>query len=513
MFNKARSILIWLIALIVFAGSFSGCTKQTGTISSKPQELVIGIGRDFYDGPDSSDFVHGSTNVWESLTYLNEKLEPKPQLAEKFLPDNTNKVWTFTIRSGIKFHDGSLLNAETVVKNVKRFKEHPKLDDYGTFLNLEKIEAVNDNEVRFIFKKPEPAFPAKVAYFGCPIFSTQSFDSEGKIVHPYGTGPFKFEDYKKGEKITVTRNDNYWGGKVKLSKVTFKIIPDPTTRLSALQTGEIQAIADVGGVLPEQANIIKNNSNLVLLSRPVTTTHYLLFNNKKAPFNDVNLRQAVSFSIDRSQLVDKVMEGYGEPAETIFTPLAKTWVVRGLWRYDKNKASEIMNNTKSGIPHKAVFVINSSLANRWPYKAISEIMQSELKTLGFEVELKMLEMGAWKEALKKGEYDLTLTPYTLMTGDPDFFFGRWIYSKGQMNIQRGIGYNNPEADRIIDAAAIVPELSKRKELYDELQRLVAKDVPLSPIYNDVCLYATRKEIQNLKLDPFFKPSLEKAWIK
>ncbi|MBC7324804.1 MAG: ABC transporter substrate-binding protein, partial [Moorella sp. (in: Bacteria)] len=309
-----------------------------------------------------------------------------------------------------------------------------------------------------------------------------------------------------------TRNDDYWGGKPKLAKVTFKVIPDPSTRLAALQTGEIQAIADVGGILPEQAQVIKGDPNLVLFSRPVTTTHYLLFNNKKPPFNDVRLRQAVSLILDRGQLVKEVLAGHGQPAETIFTSLATAWTVPGLWTTDKARAKEIATQVKPAAT-KVIFVINSALANRWPYKPIAEIVQSELKTLGFEVELKMLETGAWQETLKKGEYHLTLTPYTLMTGDPDFFFGRWIPSKGQMNVQRGLGYSNEEADRLVEMAAAEPVPAKRKELYTELQRLVARDMPLCPLYHDVCLYAARQEVQDLTLDPFFKPSLEKAWIK
>jgi peptide/nickel transport system substrate-binding protein len=335
------------------------------------------------------------------------------------------------------------------------------------------FEAVGEREVKFTFTQPEPAFPAKVAYHGCPIFSPQSFDAEGKIVHPYGTGPFKFAEYKKGEALVMVRNDYYWGGKPKLEKVTFKVIPDPSTRLAALQTGEIQAVADVGGILPEQAQVIKGDSNLVLLSRPVTTTHYLLFNNKKPPFNDVHLRQAVSLAIDRAQMVKEVLNGYGEPADTIFTSLARSWVVKGLWTTDKNKARELAAQVKAGTPRKVVFIVNSALANRWPYKTMAEIMQSELKALGFEVELKILEMGAWKEVVKKGEYDLTLTPYTLMTGDPDFFFGRWIHSNGQMNVQRGVGYNNPEADRLVELAAAEREPAKYARTYVQVGHFCA----------------------------------------
>ncbi|MGO0122414.1 ABC transporter substrate-binding protein [Desulfothermobacter acidiphilus] len=507
---RVRKILVSLtILLLVLLG---GCGRPKPAPSGE-QSLVIGAGRDFYAGEQSPGFAHGSTGIWESLTVLNEDLEPVPHLAEKLVPDDTGKVWTVHLRPGIKFHDGTPLDARAVVESVRRISRHPKLDEYGTFAQLERVEAVGEREVRFVFRRPEPAFPAKVAYHGCPIFSPQSFDAEGKILHPYGTGPFKFAEYKKGEALTVVRNDDYWRGRPRLEKVTFKVIPDPSTRLAALQTGAIQAIADVGGVLPEQAPIIQGDPRLVLLSRPVTTTHYLLFNNQKPPFNDVRLRQAVSLTVDRQQLVKEVLGGYGEPADTLFTPLARRWVVKGLWTTDKQKARELAEQAKGKEPRKVLLVVNSSLANRWPYRSLAEVLQAELKELGFEVELKLLEMGAWKEALKRGEYDLTLTPYTLMTGDPDFFFGRWIYSRGSMNRERGLGYRNPEADRLVEQAAAELDPARRKELYDRLQRLVAEEVPLCPLYHDLCLYATRKEVQGLTLDPFFKPSLERTWIE
>lgn len=326
-------------------------------------------------------------------------------------------------------------------------------------------------------------------------------------------GPFKFAEYREGDALVVTRNDDYWRGKPKLEKVTFKIIPDPSTRLAALKTGEIQAVADVGGILPEQASAIEGDANLTLFSQQVTTTHYLLFNNKKPPFDDQRLRQAVSLLLDRSKIVEEVLNGYGEPAEAIFTPLAKNWVVEGLWKTDRARARELIAEVKKdkAIP-KVVFVVNSALANRWPYKPIAEILQSELKDLGIEVELKMLEMGAWKEALKQGDYHLTLTPYTLMTGDPDFFFGHWIHSKGQMNLARGVGYSSSKADELTEMAAVERDPAKRQHYYHELQQLVAREVPLCPVYHDISLYATRKNVRDLQLDPFFKPSLDKAWI-
>ena len=153
----------------------------------------------------------------------------------------------------------------------------------------------------------------------------------------------------------------------------------PATRLAALQNGEIQSVTDVGGILPEQAPAIQKAENLSLLSIPVTTTHYLFFNNKKHPFNERQLRQAVSLSLDRPQLVKEVLNGYGEPADTIFSSLSKTWAVKGLWTTDENKAKELATQVTSGASQKLVFIVNSSFDNRWTYKSIAEILQSNLK--------------------------------------------------------------------------------------------------------------------------------------
>ena len=207
-----------------------------------------------------------------------------------------------------------------------------------------------------------------------------------------------------------------------------------------------------------------------------------------------------------------VLSGYGDPTSSIFTPLAKEWVATGLWKTDKEKAKELAGQVKLQKPEKVSLVVSSALANRWPYKPIAEIIQSELKEYGLDVEIEMMEAGAWSEALKSGNYHMSLSPYTLMTGDPDFYFGRWIYSEGQMNTTRGLGYKSSEADKLVLDAARETDNAKRKALYQDLQKLVAEDVPVAPIFNDISLYAVRKEVKGLQLDPFFKPSLEKVWL-
>ena len=511
--SKGVKLLFFLAILFTTVIFLAGCGGDTNQSETGRQELIIGVGRDFFYGPESSSYVHGSTGVWESLTYLDENLAPYPLLAKKLVPEDAAKIWTVHLRENVRFHDGTPLNAEAVIQSVMRFKNNLQFDEYGTFQNLNKVEALGDDRVRFTFSVPEPAFPAKVAYHGCPIFSLSSFDSEGKIVSPIGTGPFKFAGYKSGEELEIIHNNDYWGDKPRLERVLFKVIPDPFTRLAALKTGEVQAVVDVGGILPEQASAIKEDGNLKLLSRMVTTSHYLLFNNQKPPFDDPGVRRSVSLLIDRGELVNQLLHVYGKPAEEVFTSMAEAWTVDGLWKSDHEKAETLAAQVKNAGSHKVILAVNSALANRWPYKPIAEVMQSKLKTFGFEVDLQVMETGAWKEALKNGNYNLSLTPYTLMTGDPDFFFGRWIHSEGQMNRQRGLGYSNPEADKLVEIAGSEADETKRQAYYSILQELVARDAPLSPLFHDVCLYAVRKEVKGLTMDPFFKPSLDKAWVE
>lgn len=495
------------------AGKPPAGEKASGELPAPVQELVIGIGRNFYEGPDSATYLHGSTAIWESLTYLDEQMVPQPQLAESLVPEDGGKTWNITLRQGIEFHDGTPLNAAAVLANLERIQANPKYDPYGTFLNLEGFAADGEYGVTISFTRPEPAFDMKAAYHGFAIFSPHSFDDEGLFVAPYATGPFKFADYIKDEALILERNDAYRGEKARLDKVIFKPIPDPSTRLAALQAGEIHVIADVGGVLPEQAGIVEADPSLKLNSLMVTTSHYLLMNNTKPPFDNKLWREVVSLNLDRRLIVDQIVEGYGEPATSIFTPLAETWVVKeNLWPTDREKAAGLAAAYSGAPPPRLTFAVSSALANRWPYKSIAEVLQAELNTLGLEVEIQMMEAGAWVETLRNGDYHLTLTPYTFMTGDPDFYFGRWTHSAGQMNISRGVGYNNPEADRLVEAAAVAGELAERQRLYRELQYLVAEDIPVAPVYQDVSLYATRSDVQDFSLDIFFRPSLETAWL-
>lgn len=497
------------------------CGTKTSTkldiddnIEEAQQKLVIGVGRDFYEGPASPTYLHGSTNVWESLTYLNDQLEPVAELAESWDVLNDGRTWRFNLRHGVYFHDGTPFNAEVAAYNLNRILNHPKKAGielaYG---NITDIKVVDEYTLEITHTVAMPEFPRMLSYYSSPMFSLASFDDNDDIIKPIGTGPFMFQEYIKDEAITLVKNDKYWGDTPILDQVIFKFIADPNTRLAALQSGEVDALSDVGAVMPEHGSIIEEDDNLILKTKLVGTTHYLFFN-KNNLFKDNDLSLAVSHALDRQLLVDTVLEGYGIPGISVITPAAENWLNKeeGIL-YDMNNAKELAKQSLHGEEAKVKLLLHSGISSRWPYKAIAEIMQDQLKELNLEVNIEMVDAGEWAKRLKDGNYDITIGPFTLMTGDPNFFFSTHMFSEGELNKNRSYGYNNPEVDDLITKAAVERDDSKRREMYFKLQDIAQKEGPVVPIYHDVTLYAFNKKVNNFELDVSFKPSLGAVEIK
>ncbi|MCC5909178.1 MAG: ABC transporter substrate-binding protein [Clostridiaceae bacterium] len=487
---------------------------KNAVVEELEQKLVIGVGRDFYLGSANPTCLHGSTNVWESLTYLNDQLEPMPELSESWSVSDDGKTWTFQLRQGVTFHDGTPLNAEVAIYNLERLLNHPRKGNtklaYG---DITAMEAKDEYTVAITHAVPMPEFPRMLAYHESPMFSLASFDDNDDIINPIGTGPFVFKEYITDESIILVKNENYWGETPMLEEVVFTFIADPSTRLAALQSGEVDALSDVGAVMPEQASVIEGADNLTLKTKLVGTTHYLFFNQNNL-FKDNNLLLAVSHALDRQLLVDTVLEGYGIPAKSVITPVAEKWLNKEVApKYDIDKAKDLVEKSIGDGEVEVKILLNSGISSRWPYKAIAEIMQHQLKELNLIIDIEMVEAGEWNRRLEAGEYDITIGPFTLMTGEPNVFFSTHMFSEGNSNKSRSYGYNNPKVDDMITKAARERDQDKRHSMYLELQEVAAKEGPVVPIYHDVTLYAVNNKVHNFELDANFKPHLGRVEIK
>jgi len=480
--------------------------ERTGEVEPEyAEEIVIGVGRELYYGHTQWHMIHGSLQVWEPLIYSDENLNPQPYLAESWDANQDMTEWTFTLKEDISFQDGTPLTAEVAAENLRGIHEN-----YTPLPNLDRIDVNGTLTFTIYLTESTPALPDLLIFFESAMLSPSTRDQEEVDVPvPYGTGPFEFADYVEGERIVLERNPDYWGDPPKVERVVYRYIPDATTRLQALQSGEIDAIADVGSILPSQGEIVEADPDLKLLTVDVLTTHYLFFNNDQPPFDNQALRKAVSMAIDRKLIVDETVYGYGVPGTSLITQLAEKWVnPEASPAYKPEEAKALAESVLGEERVQVDYIVHSGLANRWPYGVIAQIIQFELEKLGIDVEIKTVEGGTWNEMLANDEYHISMRPYTMSSGDPDDFMTYWARPAGIFNQKYSISFENDQVQNLITQAVSEVDQSARKEIYDQIQALLVEEAPFTPIYHEVTLYATRDTVFDLTLDPLFRPSLD-----
>ncbi len=474
------------------------------------QILTIGVGRDFYYGSENRTYLHGSTNVWESLVYLDKNLEPEPWLAENITASEDGKTWTFELREGVSFHDGHSFNAEAAKFNIVRLSEHPETAD--SYQHMEEVRAVDTYTLEIELDRPLPAFPVMISYFSSAMFSPEVIEPEGTdLKAPVGSGPFKFDDYGE-DRIYLEVYRDYWKGEPGVDRVTFHYIPDEGTRVSALQAGEVDALADVGIILPEQVPELEGLEEIELKTQKVLTSIYMFFQTESAPMDNPEVRKAISKLLDREELVDSLLDGYGEPARAVISPLAGYWLDDQVSRYDYDpqEGQRLLEENLDG-DEEIKILVNSSWAARWPMSSMAQYLHTELDKLGIQSEIETIEMGAYNEVVGQGDFHLSFCPWTGQ--DPDDFFSSWILTGAGFNRSRGVEFSNEDADRLIEKAVQEMDRETRRDIYLELQDLVEENAPLVPVYHDLTVYGVRDHVSNLDLDFNFRADLYKVHLE
>ena len=460
--------------------------------------LTIGVGRDLFDGPDSRAYVHGSTNTWEALTYLGPDLKAQPWLAESWQSRDQGRTWIFRLRPGVRFHNGAPLTAREAAANIRRMLQSPKYDPTGIYRDVVSVKAKGGHELVFRLARPTPAFANLVGYYASPIIHPSCFERDGRLKCLIGTGPFMVRKIRRGQSIELEAFPGYWGEAPKYRHVKFLYIPDAQTRLMALLAGEVDAVADVGAVLPEQAGELKRAPGITLLRRPVATTHYLFFNCRRAPFNNREARLWLASILDRNELVHSLAKDAGQVAKDPYSDLAADWAF-GLLAITPGRKPP-------ACKRELVILLHGGTIQRWPYLEIAQVLQERLAGQDLAARIRVKEPGAYYEALQRGSFDLAIQPNTLMTGDPDFFYSYYLESGGP----RDFGCGCRDMDRLIQKARHEMNPEKRRELYRELAEMFNRDLPLLPLYHDISLYAHGPGVARFTMDQYFRPRLNLA---
>ncbi len=483
-------VMIWLFLLPDFS--------VAGEVPDRKETLIIGVGRDFLDGPASRTYLHGSTHTWEALTYLDENLNASPWLAKSWESGDGNRTWIFHLRENVRFHDNTPLTADLARQSILRIASSPRYDPSGVFKDLDHLEVRGNLDLIFYLKAPCPAFANRISYYQSPVLHPKDFEPDGRLKTVTGTGPFYLKQAIPGDRIVLEVFNGYWGGTPHFRRVIFRELADAQTRAMALMAREVDAVADVGAILPQQVDTLKRVPGLILKHVEVATTHYLVFNCAKPPFKDNSTRRWLASIIDRDTIVDTLVAGCGRVAHDPFTPLAGDWCFGDL----DGKWEPVHKPPTAPVD----ILLHAGTVERWPYLDIAQFIQMQLAEYGFKAVIHIREPGAYYKEMKAGKFSMALQPNTLMTGEPDFFYSYYLASDGP----RSYGCASAGTDSLIARGRDSETIAEQRESYRLLSKMFARQLPLLPLYHDISFFAYTNRLSFFGMDHNFRPLLVQA---
>ena len=346
-------------------------------------------------------------NVFEGLTRFAADGSILPALAESWTVSDDGLVYTFSLHSGVKFHDGSAMNSEDVKFSLDRARADGSTNaQKALFSGIDTVEALDSTTVRVTLSEPNGAFIFNMAWGDAVIVAEETI-ADAKT-NPVGTGPFVFTNWVQGDSITITKNTDYWGTPARLNSATFKFISDPTAAFAALMAEDVDAFPIYPA--PENLPQFKADSRFQVLIGSTEGETILSTNNKMPPFDNVKVREAMSHAIDRQAIIDGAMFGLGTPIGTHFAPHNPDYVdLTGQSNYDPALAISMLAD--AGYPDG--FKTTLKLPPPSYARRGGEIIAAQLREVGIDVEISNLEWAQWLEQVFRGyDFGLTIVSHT-----------------------------------------------------------------------------------------------------
>ena len=467
--------------------------------------------------------IEAGIQIFENLVMFGRDcMDVEPQLAESWTVSGDGLTWIFKLRKGVKFHDGTPFDAQAVYDSFARIidKDHP-FYGYGKWkypsLSLDQvteIKIIDEFTVALITKKPYAPLLNNLALWLCPIVSPTAMakykDQIG--LNPVGTGPFKFVNWVKDDQIILERNDEYWGEKARVEEVVLKVIPDPSARLAALQSGAIDMTDDLDS---DSINLVKNAPNLAVIEKPSVNVGYLALNTEKPALKDVRVRKAISHAIDKETLIKTVFHGLAVPAKNPLPP--------SIWGYNDAIEPYEYNPTRAkALLEEAGFDKNIEL-ELWampvsraympePLKA-AELIQACLAAVSLEVKIVKHDWGTYLSRTANGEHDMCMLGWLGGNADPDNF----LYGLLSADMAETPGAANVALWKSDEFTELCLEAQKtfdkgvRTKLYLRAQEIFHQEVPWVPLAHSTIVRCYNKRLHDVPLRPNGLNSFEMVW--
>lgn len=506
---KALGSLVFAAALAVAAP----VAAQT-----PPNVLIVGQIAE----PQSLDPQHVSAvndfrilmNVYDGLVrYKDGTLEVEPALATDWTISDDGLEYTFNLREGVSFHDGSPFNAEAVKFNFERMinENHPY--HTGTFplsfyfSAVAGVEAVDESTVTFTLNEPYAPFLSNLAYPAGLIVSKAAVETHGEDFdrNPSGSGAFKFAEWQSNTRVVIERNADYWDGAPPLEAVVYRPITDANTRVAAMLAGEIDVMVEVP---PDNVATFSDSADFALYEEAGPHLWFLILNAKEGVFANKAARQAVNYAVDKQSLVDNVLQGTATVASGP-TPPAFNWAYNedlDPYPYDPDKARALLAEAGVAEGTSLTFYVTQGGSGMLDPISMGTAIQADLQAVGLDVAIETYEWNTFLGKVNPGlEGKADMAEMAWMTNDPDtlpFLALRTEAWPEQGGFNSGY-YSNPEVDELLAKARTSTDQAERAMLYKQMQAIVYEDAPWLFVANWKQNAVTSSKVENFSLQPSF----------
>jgi peptide/nickel transport system substrate-binding protein len=540
-FRKAA--MVALLALLASAIFLAGC--RGGGNSGRTQFVTV---LDTF--PTTLDPLHGTDAASERLRQLmfnsllrkNEKFEYVGDLATDYKTSDDGKTVTFTLPDNVTFHDGkpltsadakytleSLLNSNPRKNKAAPFFESvPTAGNTPSNADAPKEGAANQNNTvanttsqsyiaavetpdarTLVIRLRKPWISLLGNLVSVPIIPQGSADAQKS--HPVGSGPFKFVRYEESQFADLAAFENYWQGAPAIKELRVRFLQDANTLQAELQSGGVDIVSGAANLSPDTFNFLGQDAKLKVDKFPGANIVYLGFNVERAPLDNVKVRQAVAYAIDRESIVRDLMLGQARIAHSILPESSWAYDASQKYAFDPVRAKQLLDD--AGFPdpdgdgprmrfNKPIsFKITSGNTATSQYVGV---IQNSLKSIGIPVEIETQESSTLQQQLSNGQFEMMSLRWVGGNQDPvflrDLFHSKEIPTADRKAARNRARYKNPDFDRVIDEALSTLDREKAKTLYAQAQQIVSRDLPMIPLWYPDVMVISRKGVGNIKVD-------------
>ena len=493
MFKKTVALFL-AVLLTVSLCACGGDRKGDRKINN---EIVVGISQDLGDSLNPYQMTAAGTkeimtNVYEGLYKVAPSGDFIPAVAEDCIISEDGKVYTFPLRSGVKFHNGKELTVQDVLYSFKTCSDITVDSSLPKIFEGLTVESEGNN----IVMKLSAANNDFLAYVSLVYIIPEGY-SDQAATQPVGTGPYKFVSRSVQENIVFEKFGDYWGNKASVDKVTCKIYEDASALVAAINAGAIDVTAhltpdQIAGLDEKKYDFLEDTMNLV---------QALYLNNARKPFDDVRVRQAICYAIDVDEILDLTANGHGSKLGTSIYPKFTKYFDEDLvdmYPHSVEKAKELL--AEAGYPNGFSMSVTVP-SNYTPHVNAGQVIVQQLKAAGIDAELKEVEWNSWLTDVYQGrDFDSTVCGFDASTITANALLSRWVSTSGK----NMIGFSDPKYDELISKATAETDDAVRTQLYKDAARILAEDAANAYIQDIAEIVAINKDLSGYVFYPLYR---------